>query len=104
MDLKDSSHISIIQQLTPKIIKPLLNFNIVKVFPGLNHTAVVDSYGRLFTFGSNKFGQLGVGHTKDRVGLNLVGGVLVGKIVTNAACGDTFTICCTSGILSVDAK
>jgi hypothetical protein len=31
------------------------------------------------------------------MGLNLVGGVLVGKNVTNAACGDTFTICCTSG-------
>jgi hypothetical protein len=39
---------------------------------------------------------LGVGHAKKRLGLNLVGGALVGHNVTNVSCGDTFTICATS--------
>lgn len=58
---------------------------------------VLKGFGRIFTFGSNQFGQLGVGHTRVRTGLNLVGGVLVGHNVINAACGDSFTVCATSG-------
>lgn len=54
-------------------------------------------FGRLFTFGSNKHGQLGVGDSKRRSGVNLVSGTLAGHCVTKATCGDTFTICSTSG-------
>ena len=63
------------------------------------HFEIYLDFGRLFTFGSNKFGQLGVGDYKIHSGLNLVAGPLVGFHVTNAACGDTFTVCSTSGIL-----
>ncbi len=49
------------------------------------------------TFGCNKFGQLGVGDTKPRPnGPNLIGGILVGYHVQNAALGDSFTICSTT--------
>ncbi len=41
--MKDSSHISVAQQLTPTTVKPLLSYNIVKICPGLTHTAVIDS-------------------------------------------------------------
>ena len=61
------------------------------------HFHLIKEYGRLFTFGSNRYGQLGVGDCKKRAGLNQVGGPLVGHYVTNASCGDTFTICSTSG-------
>ncbi len=50
----------------------------------------------MFSFGSNKFGQLGVGDFRERAGLNTVGSNLLGLNVTNVACGDSFTICSTS--------
>ena len=39
---------------------------------------------------------MGVGDFRVHTGLKLVGGPLVGKNVTNVACGDSFTICSTS--------
>lgn len=54
-------------------------------------------FGRLITFGCNNYGQLGVGDTKPRPnGPNLIGGILVGCHVQNAALGDSFTVCSTS--------
>ncbi len=38
---------------------------IVQMSCGDEHTAVVTQSGRLFTFGSNEFGQLGLGHTNN---------------------------------------
>ena len=35
--------------------------NIMVIDCGSDHSAMVDSSGRVFTFGSNKFGQLGLG-------------------------------------------
>lgn len=92
-----NSNIILFQQLTPKLVSQLLPYNVNKICPGQNHTAVIDIFGRLFTFGSNKYGQLGVGDSKNRSALNLVLGPLAGHCVTNATCGDTFTICSTSG-------
>ena len=52
---------------------------------------------RLVTFGSNKFGQLGVGDYKARSGVNIVSALLIGKQVLNVSCGDGFTVASTSG-------
>lgn len=38
-----------------------INVNIVKVAAGFSHSAAVDSSGNLYTWGSNKYGQLGLG-------------------------------------------
>ncbi|RNA10655.1 serine threonine- kinase Nek9 [Brachionus plicatilis] len=84
------------QQLKPKLVKKFLSYKIAKICPGHDHTAFIDIYGRLFTFGSNNHGQLGLGDTKSRVGPNQVCGPLSGHFVTHAACGDTFSICSTS--------
>ena len=47
-------------------------------------------------FGSNKFGQLGVGDYKSRRGVVLVTS-LVGQRVSRVSCGDRFTVAATQG-------
>lgn len=57
---------------------------------------IASDYGRLFTFGNNRNGELGLNDFKPHPGLNLISGPLNGQNVINASCGDTFTICATS--------
>ena len=49
-------------------------------------------------FGSNKYGQLGLGDFKIRCGVSRVGGVLAGQRVEQLACGDGFTVAATNGL------
>ena len=79
-------------QYTFTTVKPLLRYNIVTVFPGATHTAAVDIFGHLYMFGSNRHGQLGLGDTKRHSEIKRVGGVFVGKMVENVACGDSYTV------------
>ncbi|XP_021346577.1 serine/threonine-protein kinase Nek9-like isoform X2 [Mizuhopecten yessoensis] len=77
-------------------VKPLLRFNIVTVSAGHTHSAAIDLYGKLYTFGSNKYGQLGVGDFKKKSWICRVSGVLTGKRVINVTCGTYFTVAATS--------
>ena len=52
--------------------------------------------GHLITFGSNSYGQLGVGDFKEHKGLNLVGGILAGKVIQRVSCGEGYTVVSTS--------
>lgn len=52
--------------------------------------------GHLITFGCNTFGQLGVGDFKERKGVNLIAGVLAGKVIQKVSCGDGYTVVSTS--------
>ena len=47
------------------------------------YSIISKGFGRLFSFGSNKYGQLGVGDFRERAGLNLIQSNLLGKNVTN---------------------
>lgn len=40
--IQNSNQVSVFQQLTPSLIKSLLPYTIIKVCPGLNHTAAID--------------------------------------------------------------
>lgn len=53
--------------------------------------AAVDSKGLLWTWGTNKFGELGVGDNESRVHPYPVL-TLKGKIVTQIACGGSFVV------------
>lgn len=68
---------------------------------GVSHPVLVwylsAGYGQLFTFGSNRYGQLGLGDYRRRVSANRVRGILVGQRVVKVACGDGFTVVATSG-------
>ncbi|XP_064594813.1 X-linked retinitis pigmentosa GTPase regulator-like [Liolophura sinensis] len=66
---------------------------------GDEHTALVAESGRIFTFGSNDWGQLGLGHTKPATKPSCVKSLKHEKVKL-AACGRTHTIVATeSGLL-----
>ena len=53
--------------------------------------------GHLYTFGSNKYGQLGMGDFKSHSSISHVQGVLTNHRVEKVTCGDGFTVVSTSG-------
>ncbi|KAK7496905.1 hypothetical protein BaRGS_00011885, partial [Batillaria attramentaria] len=77
-------------------VKPLSRYSITTVAAGKTHSAAVDCFGHLFTFGSNRYGQLGLSDFRRRVSVSRVGGVLVGQQVVKVSCGDGFTVATTS--------
>ncbi|BFZ01979.1 hypothetical protein BsWGS_05018 [Bradybaena similaris] len=77
-------------------VKPLSRYHVVQVSAGKTHSGVIDSCGYLYMFGSNKFGQLGVGDFKPRPSVCRVGGVLAGQRVEKLGCGDQFTVVATN--------
>ena len=79
----------------PTPVRALYSYRLVAVSSGKAHSAALDEYGRFLTFGSNKYGQLGVGDYKPRISPSLVRGDLNGKEVMLCACGDGFTVVAT---------
>ncbi|CAB3366826.1 Hypothetical predicted protein [Cloeon dipterum] len=59
---------------------------VVQVSCGLFHTLTLTSDGQVFSFGSNYFGELGLGHHEDKSLPTKVEGPLSGKVVTAIAC------------------
>ena len=51
----------------------------------------------MITFGSNKYGQLGLGDFKAHDVPSVVSGSLLGQRVANVSCGDGFTVIATHG-------
>ncbi|VVC41224.1 Hypothetical protein CINCED_3A001036 [Cinara cedri] len=47
----------------PKLLKALENENIISAYGGYSHSIILTSNGKVFTFGSGSFGQLGNGST-----------------------------------------
>ncbi|XP_012562539.1 serine/threonine-protein kinase Nek9 [Hydra vulgaris] len=80
----------------PTPVRPLRSYRIVSMASGKSHSAVVDEFGRLLTFGSNTFGELGLGDYQSRNFPSLVSGLLNGKEVTICNCGDNFTVVATA--------
>ena len=64
---------------------------VVLIACGDEHTAVVTETGRLFTFGSNEWGQLGLGHNNNVIKPSCVK-TLKPDLVTAVACGRHHTI------------
>ncbi|XP_031436432.1 serine/threonine-protein kinase Nek9 isoform X2 [Clupea harengus] len=81
--------------ITPTLVKQLARFKIHSIAPGKTHTAAIDERGRLMTFGSNKYGQLGVKDFKKHQGVQLLVGPFGGKGITKVSCGDGFTVAAT---------
>ncbi|RLU21926.1 hypothetical protein DMN91_006305 [Ooceraea biroi] len=67
---------------------------IVTIECGDEHSAVVCQTGRLFVFGSNDWGQLGLGH-KNHISKPSCVKILKPEKVTHVACGRAHTLICT---------
>ena len=70
---KGKSNIEVVHYTTRVTLVRYLKSYIVKmVAAGKDHSAVIEAYGRLVTFGDNKYGQLGTGDFKKRVSSDLL--------------------------------
>ncbi|XP_020298444.1 X-linked retinitis pigmentosa GTPase regulator-like [Pseudomyrmex gracilis] len=67
---------------------------VVTIECGDEHSAVVCQTGRLFVFGSNDWGQLGLGH-KNHISKPSCVKILKPEKVTHVACGRAHTLICT---------
>lgn len=52
--------------LAPRPVDALAGVNIAKIGGGWRHTVALDDAGRLYAWGWNKFGQIGVGNNEDQ--------------------------------------
>lgn len=69
--------------------------DVAKVACGRLHTAILTSDGRVLTFGTGKFGQLGHGERSNEAAPKVVS-ALSGKRVVDIACGKEHTVAVTS--------
>lgn len=86
--------------LQPTLLAPVLfgrnayekNAKVIKIFCGTSHLAALTNLGDLYMWGCNKFGSLGLGHTKDQYFPLKVN---IGAQVRKVACGvdHTVTLC-----------
>ncbi|KAM0732909.1 X-linked retinitis pigmentosa GTPase regulator [Formica fusca] len=67
---------------------------VVAIECGDEHSAVICQSGRLFVFGSNDWGQLGLGH-KNHISKPSCVKILKPEKVTHVACGRAHTLICT---------
>ena len=56
---------------TVTLVRYLKSYKVKVVAAGKDHSAIIETYGRLVTFGDNKYGQLGTGDFKKRVSSGL---------------------------------
>ena len=68
-----------------------VKFQIVGLSCGDEHTAVLTDSGRLFSFGSNEFGQLGLGHNTNVLKPSCVKSLKPDRVL-RVACGKAHTV------------
>ncbi|KAK8944779.1 Ultraviolet-B receptor UVR8 [Platanthera zijinensis] len=78
------------QRSLPSIVQGLSKHRIVNAATGKNHTVVITDDGQSFSFGFNKYGQLGTGSSKVEIEAFPVESLVSQATVT--ACGADFTV------------
>jgi alpha-tubulin suppressor-like RCC1 family protein len=68
----------------PKRIETLKNVKIASISAGMAHTLALSGSGRVFSWGNNASGQLGLGHTMHLISPRLVSDLEFGNIVRTA--------------------
>jgi alpha-tubulin suppressor-like RCC1 family protein len=72
------------KQLQPRLVESLYGTKIIQVSCGRSHTLVCDEDGKVYSFGQNKFGELGQGHDKEVVKPTIIQDLIS---VYRVACG-----------------
>ena len=84
----------------PKVPLALGTISIKSVKCGDRHTVCLDVNGNVFSFGSNKYGQLGINKRKELFSHSHIPQKVELPVIKQIACGINFTIClCESGNL-----
>ncbi|KAL3696817.1 hypothetical protein R1sor_010893 [Riccia sorocarpa] len=87
-------HGDYLDHLVPHQVGGLKDKPIIQISGGWRHTVALDDAGRLYGWGWNKFGQVGVGNNDDQPSPQLVKN-LDGEKVKQVSCGWRHTVCIT---------
>ncbi|CAI5712013.1 unnamed protein product [Peronospora destructor] len=79
------------EELLPKVLEAFEGKSIIHLDLGANHSAAIDEDGKLLVWGSNEYGKLGLGHSKDMEELPREVEALEGINIVDVSCGDYFT-------------
>ncbi|KAJ7294853.1 hypothetical protein O6H91_Y228200 [Diphasiastrum complanatum] len=82
--------------LLPHQVEALRNKRIVQISGGWRHTVALSEQGKVYSWGWNKFGQLGVGDANNRCAPQLVQ-IPEDQIVMQVSCGWRHTVAITDG-------
>ncbi|KAL7036552.1 hypothetical protein ACKWTF_008846 [Chironomus riparius] len=72
---------------TPKIVKSLATKHIVQIACGQFHTLALTNAGELYSFGSNSYGQCGLGYETEKVTMPTLVKSLLGIPIAMVICG-----------------
>jgi alpha-tubulin suppressor-like RCC1 family protein len=81
---------------TPNLIKDLASEDIIFICAGFTSSAAINSKGQLYTWGSGKYGQLGLG-TREKIKnpMKVLDGGILNDRVFFISIGYYHTVCCT---------
>ncbi|CEG44772.1 FOG: RCC1 domain [Plasmopara halstedii] len=79
------------EELTPKLVEALEGKAITFVDFGASHSAAIDETGKLYVWGSNEYGKLGLGESSEIEVLPREVEALRGVKIVDVSCGDYFT-------------
>nr|XP_021558148.1 probable E3 ubiquitin-protein ligase HERC6 isoform X2 [Neomonachus schauinslandi] len=84
------NNVPVLQSPKPHSIGALKNLGVIYISCGYEHTAVLTQTGKVFTFGSNSYGQLGHSPTAEKEGPQLMEGI--DGLVSQIDCGSYYTL------------
>jgi alpha-tubulin suppressor-like RCC1 family protein len=87
------SHLDMQPELTYNTPVQVNIHNVINIDCGSDHSALVDGNGRLYTFGKNRNGQLGLGHFADEFFPQVVSRMV--EQIGQVACGTDHTLLLT---------
>ncbi|CAH0473955.1 unnamed protein product [Peronospora belbahrii] len=80
------------EELLPKLLEAFEGKGIVRLEFGASHSAAIDENGKLFMWGSNEYGKLGLGESSEMEVLPREVEAFQGIKIVDVSCGDYYTV------------